>query len=117
MKQVPLPAFLERSPFAPRADTTVDLQVRMQPSHSLSLLQMDCLQLQGAAVPPAHSRPALLSASAVPEQIFCILQRGEPSGILPAGFSTSAECRLQRAEHSDAALAACWLQKYLLHSL
>eukprot|EP00891_Asterochloris_glomerata_P001339 jgi/Astpho2/1339/Aster-x0997 len=51
-------------------------EVRMQPSHTLSLLQMDCLQLQGAAVPLAHSRPALLAASAVPEQIFCILQRG-----------------------------------------
>ena len=72
------------------------LQVRVQPSHSLSLLQMDCLQLQGAAVPPAHSRPALLSASAVPEQIFCILQRGEASGSVPAGSSTSVP-RMQRA--------------------
>ena len=91
--------------------------MRVQPSYSLSLLQMDCLQLQGAAVPPAHSSPALLSASAVPEQIFCILQRGEPSGILPAGSSTSAERQLQRTKQSVAALAACWLQKYLLQWL
>ena len=66
----------------------------MQPSHTLSLLQMDCLQLQGAAVPLAHSRPALLAASAVPEQIFCILQRGEPSGTVPAAtqYQLSVDC-------------------------
>lgn len=104
---------LSGKPPAPQADSTVDLQVRMQPSHTLSLLQMDCLQLQGAAVPLAHSRPALLAASAVPEQIFCILQRGEPGGTVPAASSISAECRLQHAEPSGAAVAACRLQKHL----